>query len=51
MPGMLFYTYIGITLLIAVIIVSELFREKSWRLQLALALILIPLFLRIFMIK
>jgi hypothetical protein len=48
---MMFYFYIGITLLIALIILRELFKEENWKTQLALALILVPLVLRILMIK
>lgn len=48
---MLFYLYIIIAAVIAAIVLMELFREKSWRHQLAMVIILIPLLLRIFHIK
>jgi hypothetical protein len=48
---MIFYLYILIAAITAAIIVAELFREKSWRHQLAMVIILIPLVLRIFHIK
>ncbi|MCX6136523.1 MAG: hypothetical protein NTV54_03395 [Ignavibacteriales bacterium] len=48
---MLFYLYIIITIVIAAVILAELFREKSWRHQAAMVIILIPLVLRIFQIK
>ncbi len=45
------YIYLGISALIAVIVLTEMFKEKNWKTQLALSLVLIPLILRIFMIK
>jgi uncharacterized membrane protein len=47
----MFFVYIGITVLIAVIVLTEMFREKNWKTQMALALVLIPLILRIAMVK
>ena len=47
----MFTLYIIITMVIAVIVVAELFREKNWRHQLAMVIILIPLVLRILLIK
>jgi hypothetical protein len=48
---MLTILYIIISIIVALIVLYELFREKEWRTQLALAIILIPLLLRIFMVK
>jgi hypothetical protein len=48
---MLFYVYIIITAVIAAIVLMELFREKSWRHQLAMVIIIIPLVLRVLQIK
>jgi hypothetical protein len=48
---MLHWTYVVIALFIAVLVVRELFAERSWRNQIALALVLIPLVLRILQIK
>jgi uncharacterized membrane protein YuzA (DUF378 family) len=47
----MFYIYIGISTLIALIVLKEMFTEKNWKTQLALSLVLIPLLLRIAMIK
>jgi hypothetical protein len=48
---MLHWIYIAIALLVAVLILRELFGERDWRNQLAFALILIPLLLRILHVK
>jgi hypothetical protein len=47
----MFYTYIMISALVAAAILTELFREKNWKNQLAMVIILIPLLLRIVQIK
>jgi hypothetical protein len=48
---MLHWMYIAIALGIAVLVGIELFQERRWREQAALAVILIPLVLRILHIK
>ncbi len=48
---MMFYLYIIITAVIATIIFAEMFREKNWKHQLAMAIILVPLVLRVLQIK
>jgi hypothetical protein len=48
---MLHWIYIFIALLVAVLILVELFNEKKIRNQLALALVFIPLILRILHLK
>lgn len=48
---MLFYLYIAITAMVASIIFVEMFREKNWKHQLAMAIILVPLVLRVLQIK
>lgn len=48
---MLYIIYIAIALLILILIVRELFQERQWRNQIALALILIPLVLRVLQVK
>lgn len=48
---MLYWIYILITILIAVLLVVELFRQKDWRIQLAYAMVVLPLVLRILGIK
>ena len=48
---MLFWIYIAITLFIAVIVVTELFSEKDWKKQVALAMLLLPFVLRVLLIK
>jgi hypothetical protein len=48
---MLHWTYILIAALVVVLVIRELFAERNWRNQMALALVLIPLFLRILHIK
>jgi hypothetical protein len=47
----LHWIYIAIVTVIALVILAELFRERSWKSQLAYALILLPLVLRILHIK
>ncbi len=48
---MLFWIYIVITLFITVVIVTELFTEKDWKKQIALAMLLLPFVLRVLLIK
>jgi ABC-type phosphate transport system permease subunit len=48
---MLHWIYIVIALYLLVLIVQELFTERRWRGQIALALLVIPLLLRILHIK
>jgi hypothetical protein len=48
---MLHWTYIAIAVGIALLVGVELFQERRWREQVALAVVLIPLVLRIFHIK
>lgn len=47
----LHWVYIGIVALIALVVLAEVFRERIWHRQLAYALILLPLVLRILHIK
>ena len=48
---MLFWIYILIAVLITWIVLAELFSEKDWKKQIALAMLLIPFILRILQIK
>lgn len=48
---MIFWIYIGIAVIVTAVVLAELFTEKDWRKQIALALVLIPLLLRIFLVK
>ncbi|MDP2883423.1 MAG: hypothetical protein Q8P51_00160 [Ignavibacteria bacterium] len=48
---MLHWTYIAIAGFLFVLVLRELFAEQNWRNQIALALVLIPLALRILHIK
>jgi hypothetical protein len=48
---MLHWTYIAIAVFVFVLVLRELFAERNWRNQIALALVLIPLVLRILHIK
>jgi hypothetical protein len=48
---MLHWTYIVIAGFVLVLVIRELFAERNWRNQVALALVLIPLLLRILHIK
>lgn len=48
---MLFWIYIAIALFIAVIVGTELFTEKDWKRQIALAMLLLPFVLRVLLIK
>ncbi|MBP9211958.1 MAG: hypothetical protein KBF97_04105 [Bacteroidetes bacterium] len=48
---MLFFLYIIISAIVASIVLTELFREKDWRHQLAMVIIIIPLVLRVLQIK
>lgn len=48
---MLFWIYILIVVLVTVITLVELFSERDWKKQIALAMLLIPFILRILQIK
>ena len=48
---MLHWTYVIIAAFIFVLVIRELFSERNWRNQIALALVLVPLLLRILHIK
>ena len=48
---MLHWCYVGIAVLLAGIVVREIFQERKWKNQLALVFILLPLVLRILHIK
>ena len=48
---MLHWIYIIIAAFVVVLVIRELFGERNWRNQIALALVLIPLLLRILHIK
>ena len=48
---LLHWTYIVLAALIVYLAVRELFAQKDWRTQLTLALVLIPLVLRILHVK
>ncbi len=48
---MLHWMYIALAVYCAGLLIAELFTEKRWREQIALALVLIPLFLRILQVK
>lgn len=48
---MLFYCYLIITAVVAFVLLAELFREKNWRQQIAITIILLPLVLRLLQIK
>lgn len=48
---MLHWTYIAIAAFLFILVLRELFTERNWRNQVALALMLIPLVLRILHIK
>jgi hypothetical protein len=48
---MIHWTYIVIAAFVLVLVVRELFAERNWRNQVALALVLVPLLLRILHIK
>jgi hypothetical protein len=48
---MLYVVYNAIALLVLLLVVRELFREREWRNQIALSLIVIPLVLRILQVK
>ena len=48
---MLYWTYILITVLLASVMVIELFGEKDWKKQVALGMVLIVFVLRILQIK
>lgn len=48
---MLHWAYIAIALMLLILVAKELFSERRWREQVALALILVPLLLRVLHIK
>lgn len=48
---MLHWIYIGIIAIVGGLVTFELFKERQWRNQIALAIILIPLILRLLHIK
>jgi hypothetical protein len=48
---MLHWIYIAIVFIVAALVGVELFQERKWRNQIALALLLIPLILRLLHIK
>jgi hypothetical protein len=48
---MLHWIYIAIVLVVSVLVGVELFQERKWRNQVALAILLIPLILRLLHIK
>ena len=48
---MLFFIYVCIVILLLIYTVRELFTEKDWKIQIAYALLIIPLVLRTFLIK
>nr|MBN2278078.1 hypothetical protein [candidate division Zixibacteria bacterium] len=48
---MLYWIYVLITLFLSIIIIIELFSEKQWKKQIALAMVLLPFVLRILQIK
>ena len=48
---MLHWTYIIIAVCLLLLVVQELFAEKRWREQIALAMIVLPLLLRVLHIK
>jgi len=51
MLAVLHWIYIGIVALVALVVLAEIFRERAWYHQLAYALILLPLVLRVLHIK
>ncbi len=48
---MLYWIYVVIAGIVLALVFRELVRERQWRLQLALAIIVIPLLLRILQVK
>ncbi len=48
---MLYWIYVVIAGIVLALVLRELVRERQWRLQLALAIIVIPLLLRILQVK
>ncbi len=48
---MLYWIYVVIAGIVLALVLRELVRERQWRLQLALAIIVIPLVLRILQVK
>jgi hypothetical protein len=47
----LHWTYVVLAGVIVYLVVREMFDQKDWRTQLTLALVMIPLFLRILHVK
>jgi len=47
----LHWTYVALAAFVVVLIVREMVEQKDWRTQTTLALVLIPLVLRIFHVK
>ncbi|MGB2957359.1 MAG: hypothetical protein WBG01_11525 [Bacteroidota bacterium] len=48
---LLHWTYVVLAALIVYLVVRELFDQKDWRTQVTLALVLVPLVLRILHVK
>lgn len=48
---MLFWVYIVVAAYLAVVVGIELFSERAWKKQIAYAMILVPLILRVLLIK
>lgn len=48
---MLFWTYWLMTVVVLGLVGMQLWRERDWRMQLSAALVLIPLVMRVFLIK
>lgn len=51
MEFFLHWAYIGLTAVLAGLLLKELFTEDRWKLQLAIVVVLIPLVLRVLHIK
>lgn len=47
----LHWTYVVLAVLVVYLVVRELFEQKDWRIQATLALVLVPLVLRILHVK
>lgn len=48
---MLFWTYWLIAALVLALTVRELYKSSDWRLQLSAAVVIVPLVLRVFLLK
>ncbi len=48
---MLFWTYWLIAVFVLALTVRELYKSADWRLQLSAAVVLVPLILRVFLLK